>query len=1238
MSIFMVFILTACDQFGIDDAVELSEEYCRDNPTSDICQADPLEAVDKTVVETTLKSFLTSFNDYDNQEQYCEDYISVTNLELLDACKEDINTILPPNLNDFEIEEITTDLLNMKSVVEVSTEESTYFFDVQFTEEDGDILIAKWSYRTLDTEMNSDETPPTFDYINDVYLSTDVTSYDWQSLVKNATDDVSSDLTIYIEENTVDFGTVGEYKVTISVTDETGNKATQTVPVIISEDTDNLPPVVEEGQTTVKLGSTTEEFPYLDYFEIIDPDGDDLTYKVIKDEIEYGTIGTYDFIFSATDTAGNELIIDVEVEVFDNDVPTFDTIEDQLLSSDVTSYDWTTFLTNLTDRNSDNITVEVIESNVIFGEVGTYQVTLLVADEFGNEVEESFTVEIYDPSTDVEAPTFDAISDQEIDINVSNVTWEDYIMNLSDNNDTLDDLEITVNDNVNYGTVGTYTVTIKVSDSNDNTTTQSFDVSVVNQVEIDTLFTSYLDEYIDPTIDSEVLCEKYYDPFDLTTCITQRDQLLEQSISYSPEIIYEEASNGYYVEFNLIVNDEPLDPITLNIIPTKVEETWLLTIQTSIDLRPLNLDEAYAAYQEFLDDYLDKDLTVSELLYLYFEEDSDTDLSEEFQYREEFLSLETTFRDLIITPVNPDNMSPFIIEVTRNTGGEDIPLTFIGDLYKTRDGRYVFDITYQTTATLADYQDFMVYFVNQFNNLDTSQTEVCDRFFETSQWCMNLTKPTSDNDAFLSLTEFFEHAQGYTAIFTQRTSQGYEKYMYDVEFTILDETMEMNFVEPAYNWVYESMEDVWAYLDQFSQAFNDTTITHSDFCQTYVTDTIYEDCEQYRTEKHANNEQLMDQSIEIALTGYVASLIYSDDAGNTYTEEIDIWFEVEENNLLATFYVLEQQTTPDDITHDEAQQTIIDKVNAFNNSTISDEEFCENNSDLFFNCYTLREAMTDSGWIELNTFEFIEDEENGSYYKTTFNVYFSETESAHTIIGKYTFNYDNNQEIVITTMHVTSAFSYSSFADAQPIFTDFINDYLIYDLSSEVLVNRYNLLVDPVWLFVRGTIVESELELVDIVFEDNASYPDEHLYATVTFTDNINTYTMNYKFKVRTDFNNEITIEFTELDPPIIPQYFASVFIESVLMRAYYDDEDVYCADYVEDKYTTECQEFKNHLLEYSGAEMGSITYDEVDLTYTAEVNLYGSMGTTSATETYIFTIYYDEESNPRILLDRWQQ
>ena len=160
----------------------------------------------------------------------------------------------------------------------------------------------------------------------------------------------------------------------------------------------------------------------------------------------------------------------------DTTPPTFDSIIDQTIEAGTTDIDWTTYIINAIDNNSGALQKVEVEDNVVYDTLGTYTVTVKVADAFNNETTQTFNVTVEDTT----APTFDPITDQTIIVGGTDIDWTTYILNITDNV-TGEITSTETEDNVLYDTIGTYTVTVEVEDGLGNKGTQTFNVEIVSQ-------------------------------------------------------------------------------------------------------------------------------------------------------------------------------------------------------------------------------------------------------------------------------------------------------------------------------------------------------------------------------------------------------------------------------------------------------------------------------------------------------------------------------------------------------------------------------------------------------------------------------------------------------------------------------------------------------------------------------------------------------------------------------------
>lgn len=96
--------LTGC--FGNDVIDQISEEYCRNNPDSEICEGSVIEDLENTTVQTFFENVVNSAVGISSND-VCDNYFSVTNIALLDECRSDLSALIPDDITDFNFESIT---------------------------------------------------------------------------------------------------------------------------------------------------------------------------------------------------------------------------------------------------------------------------------------------------------------------------------------------------------------------------------------------------------------------------------------------------------------------------------------------------------------------------------------------------------------------------------------------------------------------------------------------------------------------------------------------------------------------------------------------------------------------------------------------------------------------------------------------------------------------------------------------------------------------------------------------------------------------------------------------------------------------------------------------------------------------------------------------------------------------------------------------------------------------------
>ncbi len=316
---------------------------------------------------------------------------------------------------------------------------------------------------------DKDVTPPTFDEISAQTIEAGAyEALDWTTFIQNALDNVDYELVLSIEEDTVDYSSPGTYTVTVGVSDQSGNKTTQTFEVIVK---DTIAPTFDEIENQTIEAGAYEAFDWTTLIKNAeDNSSDELIYAIEEDKVEYKTPGTYTVTVSVSDQSGNKYTQTFEVNVQDTTPPTFDgltnivielTDEKPSFLERVTAYD-------LVDGDvTKHITVD--DSKVDYTQPGEYTVTYRVSDQAGNTQAETIKLRIIDltpPTVHLNASLDTLMQGQEFDDAGVNVTH-------------VYDVATEVSGSVNTDVPGVYTLTYTVTDVFDNVTTVKRIVTVL---------------------------------------------------------------------------------------------------------------------------------------------------------------------------------------------------------------------------------------------------------------------------------------------------------------------------------------------------------------------------------------------------------------------------------------------------------------------------------------------------------------------------------------------------------------------------------------------------------------------------------------------------------------------------------------------------------------------------------------------------------------------------------------
>ncbi|MGQ4554504.1 PKD domain-containing protein [Halobellus sp. GM3] len=361
--------------------------------------------------------------------------------------------------------------------------------------------------RTVTITRNS---PPTADAGNNVTAEVDATiEFD----ASNSSDVIGiddyrwdfGDGTVYdfdSNNETVTYAYAGDgnYTVTLTVRDTTGQTATDEIGVTVQGETvlvanAGANETVDEGDTVefnASASEASEGFADTGAFQWDFGDGESDTGETVTHT--YDDPGTYRANLTITDTAGNAANATKYVVVEDVTPPTADAGDDVTVAeggtvdldgsgstdafSSVETYEWDT-----TGNGDINATGET--TSVTYAAAGNYTVTLYATDEAGNTGTDTVNVTVTDATDpvadageDVSATvgqriTFDGTNSTD-NVGIDTVEWD-----FGDGNTTAG-----ASAAHNYSAVGTYTVEVNVTDFDGNSDTDTLTATVTDPPEV----------------------------------------------------------------------------------------------------------------------------------------------------------------------------------------------------------------------------------------------------------------------------------------------------------------------------------------------------------------------------------------------------------------------------------------------------------------------------------------------------------------------------------------------------------------------------------------------------------------------------------------------------------------------------------------------------------------------------------------------------------------------------------
>lgn len=263
-------------------------------------------------------------------------------------------------------------------------------------------------------------------------------------------DPFNQQLTIEVDDSLLNTNKVGSYSIHIKVINNLGLSNEGHYDIL----------VVDNKSPTITL-STKREFNYLETFDLRDLviSVNDNYDKLTKDDVEilgyidFFSLGEYPLTFKVKDSSGNESKpYEIKVKVIDLEKPKIDLIKPIKVNvgQEVTNFDsYFEFSDNYDSYEFGELIIKYNTKEINFKELGNYILNVELSDSSKNRVSQNFEVLV----TDLISPEILINYDNFIFIDQYGELSNNYFKKefiISDNYDNLNDIEILINETINF--------------------------------------------------------------------------------------------------------------------------------------------------------------------------------------------------------------------------------------------------------------------------------------------------------------------------------------------------------------------------------------------------------------------------------------------------------------------------------------------------------------------------------------------------------------------------------------------------------------------------------------------------------------------------------------------------------------------------------------------------------------------------------------------------------------------
>ncbi|MCF7925117.1 MAG: hypothetical protein K9L26_01095 [Candidatus Izimaplasma sp.] len=1076
-TITLSFTLSGCYLLEDDSVTDLSEEYCRENPTSEICQGETVGELENSTVENVFKMVMTDYQNANN-DTFCEDYFSITNPDLLDTCRNKQDSLVPENLSDFTIESIisTSSLSTMQTyditIVDKETTE-TYLFSIGLVMVEGIMYITGWSFdkqeMTADDSVTDGVAEAFLEQMVHTFLDESIFSSDYCSkyaysenynaCIIDRNNYIANNATIYAN---ADHGKEADgftnYYVSFTINDPVNDiEETITLRVHLAYDDNGNIVLTHDPNEEPALDITDEEA-----YQFITDMINDLADSTQSND----TVCEHYFIPENYNRCINERLF-----IFEQDVSV--TVSDLVM--DENHYNLTVSYT-YPDNTIEDMTFNFV---ILSNPSGGY--LLQFFDDMNDTV-----------STDDASAYLTTLLDDFVDTQITAETFCQTHFDIANTaNCFLDKSQFTNMalsyhlDDFVYEYGNTYQVTVTFSDELGNDYNYIFYLDFyyndVDQIRVDYWIEDiitfddalaqiyvFIETFNDFNVTDDYVCSTYLDPSDYDTCLSERAFAEENNLALN-FVSLDQLPIDYQLSFEYIDNDYETQDFYETYLRFYLSDTgfmmmdWYDTARFNYLLGEDAIPYITQLFYEFNDITLSDDIFCEQYNQIF--KDCHT-LRQNYHENGYYYNIITPlteqtpghFVDLdIMQDSTVFNSTQFYIEVIQN---EDNSIEYHG--YQVWDD--------SATVTLQDAETLITNFINDYTNAEVTLDDLFTTYFgwynpwELESYRQDILDLVANGATFNitdvtiadSADDFSPFIATMNIIYPDNTT-----VTFDIPFYVINQPEGFTTLELAYEYQPITDQEFTLLVNQFIGDFTDTSIDNSVFCNLYFEDYMQDQCDAFRDDIMTQNFTLTIDQIVTSDFDHSVTINFID--SNDIVQYKLTFFVYYHYDLLGNIHAkFNLDETIDDATIQLTETVLTDYLETLDfSSTSSIDSICQtyfidsSNCDIILNNH-IGKSIAQTEVYEIYTHNDFYDIYAYATVKITFD-------DGAFIVHDYKFypNQDttSNQtyllEIIYEYIGLPSDATLVDQATTQTVLTQFTTDYVDASISDETFADMY---------------------------------------------------------------------------------------------------------------------------------------------------------------------------------------